>query len=169
VPDTETARPTPAEVVQALKAVLPDFERAGVCLALENHDRFPADALAMILRQIDSERAGLCLDTANSIACLETAETLLEVLGSRVVNVHVKDYCISRLPHQKGFVVEGRPAGQGQLDIPGLLGALRSRGRNLSAIVELWPPPEPTIAASIAKEEVWARDSIRYLRRFIAG
>ncbi|MGQ9553784.1 MAG: hypothetical protein ACUVWR_06710 [Anaerolineae bacterium] len=36
-----------------------------------------------------------------------------------------------------------------------------------NAIVELWTPPEETVAATIAKQEAWAVESIAYLRRFI--
>jgi sugar phosphate isomerase/epimerase len=64
-------------------------------------------------------------------------------------------------------VVEGCPAGQGQLAVRALLAAVRATGREMNAIVELWPPPEPTVAASIAKEDAWARESVRYLRQFI--
>jgi sugar phosphate isomerase/epimerase len=176
--DTADHEPTPAEVVDTLRAVVPDFERAGVCLAIENHDRFRAATLADILKRVGSSPpcpppprgegwVGVCLDTANSIGCVENLDTLLRVLGRWTVNLHIKDYCIFRPPHHKGFVVEGRPAGRGQLDVPALLAALRATGRDMSAIVELWPPPEPTVAESVAKEEAWARESVRYLRQLI--
>ena len=166
--DTADHEPSPDEVVALLSSVLPDFERAGVCLAIENHDRFKAAVLADILGRISNGAVGVCLDTANSIGCLENLDTLLAHLGRWVVNLHVKDYCIFRPPHQKGFVVEGRPFGQGQLDVGTLLAAVRTIGRDMNAIVELWPPPEPTVMASVAKEETWARESVRYLRQFIS-
>jgi sugar phosphate isomerase/epimerase len=165
--DTVDRRPTPDEVVASLRCVLPAFERAGVCLAIENHDRFPSATLAEILDRLGSPWAGICLDTANSLGCLEVVETVLEVLGPRTVNLHIKDFEICRPRHQKGFVIEGRPAGQGQLDIPRLLARLRALGRDPNAILELWPPPEADSAAAAAKEEVWAAQSIGYLRRLI--
>ncbi|HXG12787.1 MAG TPA: sugar phosphate isomerase/epimerase family protein [Gemmataceae bacterium] len=167
VADTEGHHPTPDEVVDALRTVMPEFERAGVRLAIENHDRFRAAALHDILERVGSEWAGICLDTANSIGGLERVETLVEVLGSRVMNLHLKDYCIFRPPHRKGFVVEGRPAGKGQLDIPGLLAQLRALRRDPNVILELWPPPGPTIDESAAREAEWAEQSIRYLRQFV--
>jgi 3-oxoisoapionate decarboxylase len=84
------------------------------------------------------------------------------VLGRRVVNLHVKDFLARRLPHAKGFLIEGCPAGQGLLDVPGLLAELRARGRDPNAILELWPPPE-----AAAQEDAWAAESVRYLRRFL--
>lgn len=165
--DADGHEPTPDEAADLLRTVAPEFERAGVCLAVENHDRYRAATLADVFERAGSPAVGLCLDTANSIGCLENVETLLRVLGHWIVNLHVKDYAITRPPHHKGFVVEGRPAGLGQLDIPGLLAELRRKGRDPNAIVELWPPPEPTVTASIAKEEAWARESVRYLRTLI--
>lgn len=165
--DAEIAHPSSVEVVDALRDVLPAFERAEVCLAIENHDRFRAATLAEIVERLDSRQVGICLDTANSLGCAEGLDTLLRLLGRWVVNLHVKDFQVRRLPHQKGFLVEGCPAGQGLLDFPGLLTELRARGRNPNAILELWPPPEATIAESVAKEDSWATESIRYLRRYV--
>ena len=78
--DTQDHHPAPAEVVATLRTVMPAFERAGVCLAVENHDRFPAATLAAILDQVGSQCVGICLDTANSIGCLENLETVLGAL-----------------------------------------------------------------------------------------
>src|SRR5262245_2286570 len=77
VPDTEEHQSTPDELVGTLRAVTPSYERAGICLAIETHDRFRATTLQEILTRLDSEYVGLCLDTANSIGCLENVETLL--------------------------------------------------------------------------------------------
>jgi sugar phosphate isomerase/epimerase len=165
--DTPGHQPDVDEAVAALREVKSDFERAGVCLAVENHDRFRATTLAEILERTDSQNVGLCLDTANSIGCVENIATLLKVLGPWIVNLHVKDYCIERLPHGKGFVVEGRPAGQGQLDVPRVIEAVKANGRGANAIAELWPPPAQSVVETIAQEEAWARESVRYLRHFI--
>jgi sugar phosphate isomerase/epimerase len=167
--DTEDSQPTTDEVVEALHAVLLDFSRADVFLAIENHDRFPAATLAQIIERCRGHNVGICLDTANSIGCGEDLSTLLRTLGPWVINLHVKDYCASRLPHKKGFLIEGCPAGSGILDIPRLLADVARFGRNPNAILELWPAPEESIEASIAKENDWAEESIRYLRKYIAG
>jgi hypothetical protein len=39
--------------------------------------------------------------------------------------------------------------------------------RDPNAILELWPPPEADSAAAAAKEEIWAAESVCYLRRLI--
>lgn len=165
--DAGEERPSPDDVVARLKPLMPVFEREGVTLAIENHDRFKAVTLLEILDRIGSVHVGLCLDTSNSLGCLEGPEHVVKVLGHRVVNLHIKDVRVFRPPHHKGFVVEGCPAGQGQLDIPTLLAQLRQSGRSPSAIVELWPPPEPDLAVAVAKEDAWAKQSITYLRTLI--
>ncbi|HYD82670.1 MAG TPA: sugar phosphate isomerase/epimerase family protein, partial [Opitutus sp.] len=167
--DAGDERPSPAQVVARLAPLALEFERAGVTLAIENHDRFKATTLRDIVERIDSAHIGICLDTSNSLGCMEGPEHVVETLGRYVVNLHIKDVRVFRPPHHKGFVVEGRPAGQGQLDIPALLARLRAFGVDPNAIVELWPPPERDVADAVAKEEQWTRESVDYLRPLIPG
>ena len=166
--DTNSCQPTPAEAVAAIASVLPDYCRAGVSLAIENHDRLPATMLANIVEQCDSRHVGICLDTANSLGCGEDLQTVLSSLSPFVLNLHIKDFRAPRLPHKKGFLIQGCPAGQGLVDVPRVLQELRSRNRDPSVILELWTPPESTLNQSIAKEEAWARQSITYLRQLIS-
>jgi sugar phosphate isomerase/epimerase len=166
--DAGADRPSPHEVVARLAPLVPEFERAEVTLAIENHDRFKAATLREIVERLGSPNIGVCLDTANSLGCMEGPEHVVERLGPHVVNLHVKDVHVFRPPHHKGFVVEGRPAGAGQLDVPWLLARLKRFGVDPNAIVELWPPPESDIARAVEKEELWARQSLDYLRPLIA-
>jgi sugar phosphate isomerase/epimerase len=153
-------------VVDAIRQVLPELEGAGVRLALENHDRLPSRTLARIMAAIGSEKVGICLDTVNSFGALEGPEVVVRRLAPWVINLHVKDFCISRPEHNLGFVIEGRPAGQGRLDVPWLLRELDDRP-HMSAIIELWTPPERTLAATIDKEARWAASSVSFMRTLI--
>ena len=67
-----------------------------------------------------------------------------------------------------GFTIEGTPAGQGKLDVPWLIERLRKEGREFNAILELWTPPEASLAETVAKERNWAEMSVTYLRGLIA-
>jgi sugar phosphate isomerase/epimerase len=165
--DTDRSQPSLDEAADWLLSVLPQFAAAGVTIAIENHDRFRADELARLIQRCNSPFVGICLDTANSLGCGEDIETVLASLGRWVVNVHIKDFSARRLPHRKGFLIEGCPAGEGLVNIPRLLGELRRLGRDPNVILELWPPPENTIEASIAMEDAWARQSITYLRPLV--
>jgi 3-oxoisoapionate decarboxylase len=166
--DTADHQPGADEVVTTLKGIIPEFETAGVCLAIENHDRFRAATLADIVTQVGSRHVGVCLDTVNSFGALEGPEAVVSTLGPLTVNLHVKEFIVTRASHKMGFSVEGRPAGQGQLDVPWLLEAMRSLHRDVNAILELWTPPESDLQATIAREDAWAVESIKYLRTLIS-
>jgi 3-oxoisoapionate decarboxylase len=165
---------SPEAATDLLREQRAAFEEAGVILAIENHDRFPAATVARMVQDLGANWAGVCLDTANSLGALEGTATVLDILGPWTVNVHVKDVQVNRVPHMMGFVVEGRPAGQGQLGVAGLLASLVGRardlpaGRELSAILELWTPPEPDLKLTIEKERRWAEESIRFLATLLS-
>jgi sugar phosphate isomerase/epimerase len=168
VVDTAAGQPSETEVTCALRCLAPEFERAGVTLAIENHDRFPALTLASIVEAIGSPFVGICLDTVNSFGCLEGPSHVVRSLAPWVVSLHVKDFTIGRAWHMMGFEITGAAAGRGMLDIPWLLAELRAAGRDPNAILELWPAPEADVQATVAKEQEWTRESVRYLRTLIS-
>jgi sugar phosphate isomerase/epimerase len=104
----------------------------------------------------------------NSLAIPEGTVEVVDALARHTLCLHVKDFRVRRIWHMMGFTVEGTPAGQGQLDVPWLLDRLGEAGRNPNAILELWVPQQETLAETIALEETWVKESISYLRRFIA-
>ena len=165
VTDTATCQPSDDELVALLHPLLPELEKAGVILAIENHGRQTAAQLLAVLERLGSAQVGICLDTANSFGALEMPEAVAELLGPWTVNLHVKDFRVRRLSHQLGYVIEGCPLGEGQLGLEGLLQRLRRYGRCCSAILEQWPPAEDTVAATIAKEAAWAEAGVAHLRR----
>lgn len=167
VVDTRDDHPSPDEVIARLRPLLSALADADVILAVENHDRFTTDALIHIMRTLDSAHVGICLDTVNSFGALEGPAWVVDRLGPWTVNLHIKDFAVRRADHNMGFTVEGRPAGQGQLDVPWLLRQVRQHGRDFNAILELWPPPAETLDATIAKERAWAEMSVDYLRSVI--
>jgi sugar phosphate isomerase/epimerase len=162
-----TERVSVDEAVDALRPLMGDLESAGVGLAIENHDALPARTLRELVERLGFPRVGVCLDTANSLGCLEGLETTVETLAPYTLNLHVKDVVVRRLPHHLGFTVEGRPAGEGQVEIPWVLERLRVAGRDVSVILEQWPAPEADAAATRAKEEAWAVAGVGYLRKLI--
>lgn len=166
--DTHDHHPEPDEVIEMVSSVMPEFEQANVTLAVENHDRFKSKTLAQIVEAVGSSHLGICLDTANSFGAMEGPDVVIESLGPYVVNLHMKDFTIHRVEYAMGFIVEGAPAGQGMLDIPRLLGRLQGYQRDFNTILELWPIPENDLETTIAKEDAWAVESVRYLRNYIA-
>lgn len=45
---------------------------------------------------------------------------------------------------------------------------LKKMGRDPNAIIELWTPPQADIAATMALEDDWTMQSVKYLRTLIA-
>jgi 3-oxoisoapionate decarboxylase len=166
--DTADDEPSIPEASERLRGVLGDLEAVDVSLAIENHDRFRTEQFADLIERIGSERVGICLDTVNSFGALEGPGVVIAALAKYVLNLHVKDFDLRRVDHQMGFVVEGRPAGQGRLNVPSLLASLRDAGRDPDVILELWTPPTEDLDGTIAREDRWAKQSIEYLRRHIA-
>lgn len=154
--------PTPEAVSSILRQSVPLL--AGLRLGIENHDRFPAALLREMILSANSDRIGVCLDTANSLGAGEGLDTVLRELGPLTLNLHIKDFQVARVPYLMGFTVEGRPAGSGQLDVPDLLERLSAFERCESAVLELWTPPEASLEGTIAKEEAWAAQSLAYLK-----
>jgi sugar phosphate isomerase/epimerase len=162
--DDGAFRPNLPEITAILRTAAPALQERQVVLGIENHDRFAARTLAAILEEVGSDSIGICLDTANSLGAGEGICEVLDVLIPWTVNLHIKDFTIQRLPYLMGFMVTGRPAGDGMLDIPQLLESLGQSGRCKTAILELWTPPEAEIDQTVAKEHAWAVQSLDYLK-----
>jgi len=156
-----------ADAVSWIKEVLPDFEREGVAIALENHDEHGSADLAGFIDRCGSAALGVCLDTVNSFAALEPPDMVVRTLAPHTLNLHVKDFDVVRVGHQLGFSIEGRAAGKGRLDIPWTVDWLASKGRNPNAILELWTPYAGTVEQTISREDEWAVESLRYLKGVI--
>jgi len=155
------------EAVCTIKEVIPKYKDAGISIAFENHDEHTSPELAGFLDRIGSKYVGVCLDTVNSFAALEPPKFVIEELTPYILNLHIKDFDIVRVDHQLGFSVEGRPAGEGRLDIPWLINYLREKKKDPNVILELWTPFSRTIQNTIRKEEEWAIRSVKYLKNII--
>lgn len=161
--DTATDRPNVREAVHHLAAFEGDFRASGTTLAIENHDRFSVEQLVDLVSAL-GDWAGICLDTVNSFGALEPPGVVIDALGPLAVNLHIKDFTIRRHDHQMGFSIEGTPAGEGLLDVPGLVRRLDGYGRVATGVLELWTPPAADLNATVAREAEWAERSLRYLR-----
>ncbi len=167
VTDMGEFKPAPHEVVEIVKKFRGKLEKAEITLAIENHDRFTSPVLASIIRSIGSPMVGICLDTVNSFGALEGPALVIDTLGPLAVNLHLKDFTITRVWHSMGFTIEGAAAGEGQLDIPYLLGRLKEFGRDPNAIIESWVTPEAETEDTVRKEQEWAERGFKRLRALI--
>jgi len=162
-PDLEGNETDAVTAIGELREICPRYEQEGVLLAIENHDKNPSEELAFIARSVGSENVGLCLDTVNSFAALETPEQTIRNMLPLALNIHLKDFDVVRANEQMGFSIEGRPLGEGRLrDYLDIL--LNSRVKD--AIVELWTPYQGSLGSTMALEADWAKKSFRFLTSF---
>ena len=154
-------------IISIIKDLLPELKSRKIRLALENHDRLKAKDFGKIIQAVGSKMVGICLDSVNSMGAGEGFESVCDTLIPYTINLHIKDFKIFRVSHKMGFIIEGRPAGQGMLDIPRLVEKVEDTGLCHSAILELWTPPGDTINKTIIKEDEWADTSIKYLKSVV--
>ncbi|MCM3626134.1 sugar phosphate isomerase/epimerase [Paenibacillus glycanilyticus] len=150
--------------LRELQEVLPAFEQSGVRIAVENHGLHTTKQLASLFDACNHPFIGCCLDTVNSFSALDCPETVIRDLSPYLINLHLKDFDITRIDHQMGFMVLGKPAGYGKLDIEGLLQTVRNRSTDSNAILELWTPYTETVEQTIALERQWFEQSLQYLQ-----
>ncbi len=164
---TVESQPDLSQIEKWLREVLPSFAEAGVTIALENYERHSAAELAELVRKINHPCLGVCLDTVNNFGALEGPEAVLEELAPYVVNLHIKDFDILRVDYAMGFLVTGKPAGEGRLNVPQVLKKLNQNKHSFNMILELWPPFNNDVETSIITEADWVERSIAFLKKLI--
>jgi sugar phosphate isomerase/epimerase len=155
------------EASELLKQVLPEFEKAKVRIAVENHERHKVAELVSLVKEIDSPWLGICLDTVNSFGALEGPDFVITELAPYTINLHMKDFVIRRLDHMMGFELTGAPAGSGQLNLDYAAAEIKKHGKDPNVILELWTPYTGDIETTVQKEKEWADQSIQYLKEWM--
>lgn len=164
--DDKDYHPSQTEIIEIINSLLPQLALNEVQLAIENHDRLPAETLKYIVENTDPELIGICLDTANSFGAGESIREVVTYLAPYTINVHIKDFIIRRVHHKMGFKMEGCIAGTGMLNIPWLLNTVDAE-RCCSATLELWSDMENTLPDTIKREKEWVEKSIDYLKKIM--
>lgn len=149
-----------------LREILPLLKAEGINLAVEN-GKIPALDLKWLIEELNDPHFGILLDTTNSLAVPEGWRYVAEILAPYLMSLHCKEFIIKRVWHMMGFICEGRPTGQGQLDVPWLLEQCKRSRFPYNVILELWPPEQKTLQETIDLEHAWAKESIPYLRQFV--
>lgn len=88
-------------VIKGIESVLPEAQKCGISLALENHGRLPglSAELLFIMKKFDVPELGICMDIANFYAGnmneTEDAVRAYERLKKYVKHVHYKDWKVA--------------------------------------------------------------------------
>lgn len=159
------AETSPDSAVAELRAVMPAFERAGVCLSLETYEQLQTDELVGIIRQVDHPMLGITLDPGNTVAALEHPRAVVEKAAPHVNSVHVKDFAFCRNEDWVGFFYSGARLGDGLLDYAHLLDVVQPERRGINQVLEHWLPWQSDGETTDVVEREWTRHGVDYMRR----
>jgi len=151
------------ELRDVIGQLVPFCRDHDITLGIENHFDLRDEDLVALVRHLDDERVGICLDTANSTGLLQKPVETAELLALYIVSVHLKDFVITKVAGT-GYRIFGVPLGQGWLDAATILDVVDQTGRQPNVLLELWMEPEESVEATLAKEEEWVRGSVAYAR-----
>lgn len=151
------------EVLAGLQEATLVAERAGVNLAVENHQDLASEELLWLCKTIASPRFGITLDTGNPLATAEEPLDFFRRVAPYIKNVHLKDYRVYL--SEEGYRLVRCPLGQGIIDFPALFDILASACPDVTMSIELgalearhirvlasdyWPAYPPRTAAQLA-------------------
>ena len=150
-----------------LDGIIAELEARKICLAIENHFEIPSRVLADASRNYASNLVGFCVDVANSMRNFEDASVVLDLLGSRAICYHLKDYVVAG--SNVGFNVSGAPFGEGSIGAPSLLRRILRDGDSLRQIfLETWTPASGVWADDVARDAQWLAASVRNLKQLFS-
>lgn len=112
-----------AQSWKSLALAEPVLQRRQLRLAIENHKDWLVEELLGLLRRINSDRVGICVDIGNSIALLEDPMEVVEAYAPFAVSTHIKDMGVSECA--EGFLLSEVPLGEGFLNLRAMIATLR--------------------------------------------
>ncbi|HEY2433479.1 MAG TPA: TIM barrel protein [Vicinamibacterales bacterium] len=107
-----------------IAAAVPIVETHRMRLGIENHKDWRVDQQVALLKQYSSEYVGVTLDTGNNLSILDDPEETVEKLAPWTFNTHFKDMAVEET--DDGFLMSEVPLGEGMLDLPRMVNAIRS-------------------------------------------
>ncbi len=113
----------------------PVVRKQGLKLAVENHKDWLVPELVSMLKRIESEYVGVCIDTGNSIALLEDPMAVVEAYAPYAVSTHLKDMEVSE--YEDGFLLSEVPLGTGYLDLKKMIETCRRGNQKVQFNLEM--------------------------------
>lgn len=152
-------------VVEDIQNILDVAKDLNIRLAIENHATFSSEDLLYIIKTIDDDFVGVCLDTMNSILLLEPPLTTAQALIPYAFTVHLKDFTIERYPEY--FRIVGVALGEGIVNFPRVIQMLKESKLDPTVHLELYIDRRENEEAirkwedkCVAKSVFYARNSL---------
>lgn len=118
-----------------IEELLPEFERAGVALALENHQDADSSDLLNLCTAFESRYLGVTLDCANPLAVMEHPVEFARRLAPYLRHSHLKDY---RIHHAAtGCRLVRCAVGSGVVNFPELLQLFTEQEWPITTTIEM--------------------------------
>jgi sugar phosphate isomerase/epimerase len=113
----------------------PILKRRRLRVAVENHKDWLIPELLEMLRKLNSEWIGVCVDTGNNIALLEDPMEVVEAFAPFATSVHLKDMAVQE--YADGFLLSEVPLGDGFLDLPKIITTLQKANPAIQFSLEM--------------------------------
>lgn len=120
---------------QEIEAVLPEAERLGIAIAMENHQDADSADLLQLCRRFESRYLGVTLDCANPLAVMEEPVAFAQALAPYLRHAHLKDYTIHHAPN--GYRLVRCALGDGVVDFPALFRIFDAQEWPISRSIEM--------------------------------
>jgi sugar phosphate isomerase/epimerase len=121
--------------IQSVQLAEPVAARHRIRLAVENHKDQRVGERIEMLKRLNSEYVGMCLDTNNSIALLEDPMEVVEAFAPWAWSVHLKDAAVKE--SESGFLLIDLPLGEGFLDLSRMMDVIRKARPEANFTLEL--------------------------------
>src|SRR5215831_454482 len=118
-----------------IAVAVPIVERHRMRLGIENHKDWRVDQQVALLQQYSSEYVGVTLDTGNNLSILDDPEETVEKLAPWTFNTHFKDMAVEET--DDGFLMSEVPLGEGMLDLPRMVKAIRAARSDVHFSLEM--------------------------------
>ncbi len=148
-----------SNVAEVLRTVAPEAEQANVRIALETHDAYSsARRVSSVLQQVQSQAIGALWDSQHPYRVGESATEVMQLLGERIVHVHVKDALLVPPARTEWQLVL---LGEGEVPVREQLQLLRQHGYSGYISVE-W---EKRWHLELADPEIALPEHLAWLKR----
>ena len=137
---------------KSLQLAEPVVVRHRMRLAIENHKDFRIDQMLGMLRRIDSDYIGVCVDTGNSFALLEDPMEVIKAYAPYGFSAHLKDMAVAE--YEEGFLLADVPLGQGLLDLPRIVRLLEKARPDIQFSLEM--STRDALKVPCLTEKYWA-------------
>ncbi|MEW5945443.1 MAG: sugar phosphate isomerase/epimerase [bacterium] len=109
-------------VSRRLKRFVEDAEMEDLTVAIENHSDYTTAEMVEIMERVGSEKLKVTLDTGNAMYLGEDPVETARTLAPHAAYTHIKDM------KKQGLFVLSTGLGEGEIDVPAVVNALKESG-----------------------------------------